>query len=126
MRGNPVVDDAVLARLIVEKGSDVVHDGDVKIEKQGRSDQAAEPVGGNEQLDHDVGPAAVRGHAGIGRERDDANLRVQAGRVFRAAMEKKWAPEVARDRAMQDVDVIRAVAGAPFQAQNVNGSGFHK
>ena len=118
-RFHPVVDDAVLARSVVEEAVDVVHDGDVEIEKKGRAAQIAEAIFSHHQFYEHIGP--FTSETWIRGERDDANFWIQAGGIFSAAVEQEWTLEVTRDGTIEDVDVIRAIARAPLDAENING-----
>jgi len=111
------VDDAERARLVVEEAVERPGDRHVQIEKQRRPLQAAKTVPQDRQLDQDVGPAAL--DAGVARERNDFDTRIQSAGVFGAAEKPERPAQVAADAAIEPVDVVRAVAGAPFQAEDV-------
>ncbi|MBN8764470.1 MAG: hypothetical protein J0I63_15445, partial [Thiobacillus sp.] len=100
---HPVVDDAERARLVVEEAVERPGDRHVQIEKQRRPLQAAKTVPQDRQLDQDVGPAAL--DAGVARERNDFDTRIQSAGVFGAAEKPERPAQVAADAAIEPVDV---------------------
>lgn len=114
---NPVMNHAVFARHVVEKGFQIRHYRYVEVEKKRGALQLAEAIGSDEELGQHVGPTALE--ARVGRERNDANLRVEAFGVLGAAMEKKRTLQMLADRPIEGVDVVRPVAVSPFKSDNV-------
>lgn len=115
-----VADDQELARQ-VDEGRQVVHDHQVQIEEQGRAAQVGEGPAEQGQL----APAGVRmpwWQPQFG-QRQRFHAGHQAVGVVGEADEAEGPAEVTPDPREQVVDVLGAVAAAPFHAQHVDDRG---
>ena len=122
----PFLDDNELAGLF-EKRVQTVQDHDVQVQKQGAPLQVVQAGGKAGQLEPAVakGPGLalvklVKADHGDGL---DLDAWLNALGIVGQANKAKRALQVARDHAVEFVDVFGAVLAAPLDAQNVDG--FH-
>lgn len=122
----PLLDDNEFSGLF-EKRVETVQDHDVQVQKQGASLQVVQAGGKTGQLEPAVakGPRLalvklVKADHGDGL---DLNAWLNALGIVGQADKAERALQVARDHAVEFVDVFGAVFAAPFDAQNIDS--FH-
>ena len=116
---DPVVDDAIFAGLKIEEAIDVIHDGDIEIQKKCGPDKIAEAVFCHHQFDQDMRPFGA--HAGVLGKSSDLNFGIQSRCILCATEKSKWPFEVSPYGTMKYVHVRRRVTSAPFQAEDIDG-----
>lgn len=117
---DPVVDDAVFARQVVEEAVDVALNDDVEVEEEGGALQIGQAVLEDEELDEDIRPAMEDLGIGVLREGLRIDALLQAGGVIGDADEAEGPMEVALDGGVEDVDIVRGISGAPFKADDID------
>ena len=116
---DPVVDDAIFAGLKIEEAIDVIHDGDIEIQKKCRPHKVSEAIFCYHQFDQDMWPIGT--HAGVFGKINDLNFGIQSRCVLCAAEKSKWPFEVSPYGTMKYVHVFRGITSAPFQAEDIDG-----
>ena len=121
---NPVVDDAVFTRLVIEEAVDVIHDDHVYIQEKSGAFQVGEAVLCDSKLRENAGPFLFVLISGIGGEWNGINAFIEPGGVIGDADKTERAVKVLLYGAEESVSVSSRVTGAPLQTDDIAGSIF--
>ena len=118
---NPVVDDAVFSRLVIEEAVYVIHDDHVYIQKQRGSFEIGKTILCDGQFGENSWPVSLILIPGIGRERLGINTFIQPCRIICDADEAERPVKMFFDRTVKSIGVSCGITGTPFQADYVTG-----
>ena len=107
---------------IIEVAIDVVDDDGIQIDEEGHAFEAE----GVLAPERDLWPLAwyIRGDfAAEGRQGHAIHFRADAGGIIREAEDAEVAGDMPRDHGVQDVHILGAICGSPFDADDIFQNG---
>ena len=120
---HPVVDDAKVARLKIKEIVQRPSNHNIEIKKERRPLKIAKALLSKHEFNQHVRPAARQPR--IFWKGNYANILVQVRRILGAAKKVKGLVQMTTNTRIQTVNVVRRVARAVFQADDVDGGLVH-
>lgn len=123
---DPIVDDANLAWLVVEEAINVRDDEQVKIEKKTLPAKPSSEIILKEGELEPYGRIEMRRKVKGAREGMRFNTRQQSRRIVGEAKKPKGPLKMPLDTTIETIYIVRSIAGAPLERENIHEFGrFH-